>query len=186
MLAFLATLRDLCLFRRGPDDMPYSPPLLVVLLVACGALMAWFNLHNGATPRVAVAGSAGGIGVVGVLYLVLRTRGKAERFVQTMTALAAVYLLFGIVADLLVVRIDLPTLMKQMLAHPQHPPTLTGVQTLLLLGFSALGFWQFFASAGIVRRATETPLPGALLILILLVIADWFVAGLVASVIGAG
>lgn len=184
MLAFLANLRDLCLFRRGPEDMPYSPPLLAVLLVACAALMAWFNLHNGATPRVAAAGLAGAAGMVGALYGVMRARGKPERFVQMLTALAGVYLLLGLVADLLVIRIDLPALVKQMLEHPDHPPLLGGLQTLLLLGFSVLGFWQFFASAGIVRRAIEVSLPGALLILFVLVVADWFVAGSAAHLLG--
>lgn len=186
MRAFLANLRDLCLFRRGPEDMPYSPPLLVGLLAACGALMGWFALHNGASGRMVVAALAGGLGTVAMVFVVLRWRGKSARFVQAMTALAAVYLLFNLVADLLVVRMDLPALMKQMLEHPQQPPVFSGTQTLLLLGFSILGFWQFFVMAGIVRRSAEVSLAGALLIMILWVVVDWFVAGMAAGLLGAG
>ena len=74
--------------------MPYSPPLLVALLIGCGALQVGFNVYNGAAPGVAVAVLVGGLGLVGALYLLLRGRGKSLRFVQTMTALAAVYLVW--------------------------------------------------------------------------------------------
>lgn len=186
MPAFFATLRDLCLFRRGPEDMPYAPPLLAALLIACAALMAGFNLHNGADLRTALASIVGGLGMLVALRLILGARGKPERFVQTLTALATVYLLFGFVADALVFNIDLPALMKQTFEHPQQPPQLPASETLRLLGFSVLGIWQFCTSASIVRRAAEVTLPAGLLFLILMVFADWFVAGLAAIAMGAG
>jgi hypothetical protein len=183
--AFFSVLLGICRFRRGPEDIPYSPPLLIALLIACGALQAGFNVYNGAAPGVAVAVLIGGLALIGALYLLLRGRGKSLRFVQTMTALAAVYLLFGVVIDALISGLSLAALSKQVLEHPDHPPTLTTLQTLLVPGVVALVIWQFCVFVGIVRRALETSVAGAVLVLLLLFLVDWFVASLVASAMGA-
>ena len=182
--SFFAVLSGICRFRRGPEDMPYSPPLLIALVIGCGVLQACFNVYNGAAPGVAVAVLLGGLGLIGALYLLLRGRGKSLRFVQTMTALAAVYLLFGVVVDTLISGLSLAALSKQVLEHPDHPPTLTTLQTLLVPGVVALVIWQFCVFVGIVRRALETSVAGAVLVLLLLFLIDWFVASLVASAMG--
>src|SRR6185437_15713219 len=132
--SFFAVLLGICRFRRGPEDLPYSPPLLIALLIACGALQGYFNIYNGAAPGVAVAVLVGGVALIGALYLLLRGRGKALRFVQTMTALAAVYLLFGVAIDALISGLSLAALSKQVIEHPDHPPTLTTLQTLVIPG----------------------------------------------------
>lgn len=182
--SFFAVLLGICRFRRGPEDMPYSLPLLIALLIACGALQVYFNIYNGAAPGVAVAVLVGGVALIGALYLLLRGRGKALRFVQTMTALAAVYLLFGVVIDALISGLSLAALSKQVIEHPDHPPALTTLQTLVIPGVVALVIWQFCVFVGIVRRALEIPIAGAVLVLLLLFLVDWFVASLVASAMG--
>lgn len=182
--SFFAVLLGSCRFRRGPEDMPYSPPLLIALLVACGALQAGFNIYNGAAPGVAAAVLVGGAALVGALYLLLRGRGKALRFVQTMTALAAVYLLFGVIIDALISGLSLAALSKQVLEHPEHPPALTTLQALVVPAVVVLVIWQFCVFAGILRRALEVPVAGAVLVLLLLFLVDWFVASLVATAMG--
>lgn len=182
--SFFAVLLGICRFRRGPEDMPYSPPLLIALLIACGALQVGFNLYNGAAAGVAVAVLVGGLGLVGALYLLLRGRGKSLRFVQAMTALAAVYLLFGVVIDALISWLQLAALSKQVIEHPDHPPALTPLQTLVIPGVAALVIWQFCVFVGILRRALEVSIAGAVLVLLLLFLVDWFVASLVASAMG--
>jgi hypothetical protein len=181
---FFAVLLGVCRFRRGPEDMPYSPPLLIALLVACGALQAYFNVYNGAAPGVAAAVVVGGLGLIGAVYLLLRGRGKSLRFVQTMTALAAAYLVFGVVVDALISGLSLAALSKQVLEHPDHPPALTTLQTLMIPAVVALVIWQFCVFVGILRRALEIPVVGAVLVLLLLFLVDWFVASLVASAMG--
>ena len=182
--AFFAVLLGICRFRRGPEDMPYSPPLLIALLVACGALQVGFNLYNGAAPGVAAAVLVGALGFIGALWLLLRGRGKSLRFVQTMTALAAVYLLFGVIVDALISGLSLAALSEEVLKHPGHPPELTTLQTLVIPGVVALVIWQFCVLVGIVRRALEIPVAGAVLVFLLLFLVDWFVASLVASAMG--
>lgn len=182
--SFLAVLLGICRFRRGPEDMPYSPPLLIVLLVGCGALQFGFNMYNGAAPAVAGALLVGGLAFIGALYLLLRGRGQSLRFVQTTTALAAVYLLFGVVIDALISGLSLTALSKQVLEHPDHPPTLTTLQTLVIPGVVALVAWQFCVFVGIVRRALEIPVAGAVLVFLLLFLVDWFVASVMAYAMG--
>jgi hypothetical protein len=182
--AFFPVLLGICRFRRGPEDMPYSPPLLVALLIGCGALQVGFNVYNGAAPGVAVAVLVGGLGLVGALYLLLRGRGKSLRFVQTMTALAAVYLLFGVVIDALISALSLAALGKQVIEHPENPPELTALQTLMAPLVVVLVVWQFCVFVGVLRRAMEGSVAGGVLVLLLLFLVEWFVASLVASVMG--
>ncbi len=164
--------------------MPYAPWLLVVLLFACGVLQILFNLRQGASPGMLAAALLGGLAALGVIFQLLRGRGKVERFVQTATALAAVYLLFGIVADVLAMWLPLKALTEQILSHPEQPPTLTGTQTLLLLVIFALGIWQLCVWIRILRRALEVSLAGAVLVFLLLLLVDWIVVRLVMAIIG--
>lgn len=182
--ALLASVADLCRFRRGPEDVPYTPYWLVGLLIAGGVLQALFNLHNGATPRMVAAALVGSLAVVGVVYGLLRNRGKAARFVQTMTALAAVYLLFAIVTDALALGLPLRALRDELLKHPGQPPVLTGANMAILFAVFVLGVWQLCVWVRVLRRSLETSLPGAVLVFLLLLLSDWVVTGLVAAALG--
>lgn len=180
----VVTLLDLCRFRRGPEDLPYAPPLLFALLIASAALQAWFNLVAGAGWRGVVAVWFGGLAVLGALHLMLRVRGRPERFVQATTAMLGVYVLFGIVADALAATLPLAALRTEILAHPEQPPTLSGRETLILMGFFVLLVWQFCVWVRVLRRAFEVPLGGAVLVFLLLLLVNWIVAGFVAAMIG--
>lgn len=177
---FLASVRDLCLFRSGPDGLPYSPRLLVALLVACAVVQVAFELHNDARHGVVAASLLGGLAVIGTVFVVLRGRDKSERFVQTTSALAAVKLLF----DLIVYPLTLLLPLKQILAHPTDPNGLTGPQTLVMLVIAALGIWQLCIWISILRRALEIPLAGGVLVFLLLLFVNWIVLALGAGVAG--
>jgi hypothetical protein len=185
LLAFLTNVRDVCLFRRGPEDTPYSPGLLIGLLLACGVLQVLFDLDTGAPPALTAAALLGGLAVVGVLFLLLRGRGKPERFVQTATVVAAVYLVFGIVANALALTLPLASMRKELLKHSSHLPELTGGQDLVLLAIAALGIWQLCVWIGILRRALEVPRLGAIVLFLLLLCVNWIVAGIFAAVVGS-
>jgi hypothetical protein len=182
---FFASLLDLCRFRRGPEDMPYAPRLLVALLIACGGLQLAFRLHNGVKPVLAVAALAGGLVMLGAIFALVRGRGHPERFVQTATALAGVYLLFGIVANVVALWLPMKTLRAELLAHPGHAPMLSGAEMLLVLAVFALGVWQLCVWIRILRRAMDVSLAGAVLAFLLLVLIDWIVTGVAAVALGA-
>jgi hypothetical protein len=177
---FLSSLRDICLFRSGPEDMPHAPQLLVALLAACGAVEAAFDLHGGARPGMIAAALLGGLAMVGTLFVLLRGRGKPERFVQTATALAAVKLLF----DLAVYPLALLLPLKEMLAR-FDAAALTGSQTLVMVAIAALGVWELCVWIGVLRRSLDIPLAGAVLVFLLLFFVNSIVLGIGAGLAGA-
>ncbi|MGH8214192.1 MAG: hypothetical protein ACREPZ_00605 [Rhodanobacteraceae bacterium] len=184
LLAFPASVRDLCLFRSGPEDMPYSPRLLVGLLVACGVLQVVFNLRDGVQPAVAAGAAMGSLAIIGMIFLLLRRRGKSERFMQTTMALAVVYLLYDVVTNLLTLLLPMKELQEQLLSQPSRLPSLTGAQTLVMVVIAVLGIWQLCIWIGTLRRALEIPVAGGVLVFLLLVLVNLVVAEVVASVIG--
>lgn len=178
---FFASLRDICLFRRGPEDMPYLPGLLVGLLIACAAVQMAFDFHNGATPGMAGAALAGGLAVVGMLFVLLRGRGKPERFVQTATAFTAVKLLFDVVVYPLALLLPL----KQIFTH-FDPAGISGNQTLVMLAVAVLGIWELCVCIGLLRRSLEIPVAGGVLVFLLLFFVNSIVLGIGAGLTGAG
>jgi len=174
-LRTLARVRDLCLFRAGPQDLPYSPRGVVALLVAGAALEAFFDLHQGSGFAVVVAANLGTLVGLGLLHTMLRWRGKAERFVQTALALLATGLLFEILV--------LPLLLY--VGHPVDPAAVTGAQLLAALLLFLLLLWQAGISSQILRRALEIPLAGGVLALFALGLADVCATVLLAAAFGA-
>lgn len=177
---FFTSLRDICRFRRGPEDMPYSPRLLIGLLVACAAVQLAFDLHNGVTPGMAGAALVGGLVVVGMLFVLLRGRGKPERFVQTATAFTAVKLLFDIVVYPLALLLPL----KQILTR-FDPADLSGSQTLVMLAIAVLGIWELCVWIGLLRRSLDIPVAGGVLVFLLLFFVNSIVLGIGAGLTGA-
>lgn len=181
---FLVSLRDLCLFRRGPEDMPYAPALLAALIAASVAMQIVFNYRDGAVAAVIAGSVIGGFAALGTVFMMLRGRGKPERFLQTATALVAVYLLFGIVNNLLSLTLPLKAWSAQLRAEPPHFPDVTGSQTLVLMVASALGIWRLCVWIGSLRRSLEVTTIGGVFAFIMLVLVNFIVTTIVAGLIG--
>jgi len=178
---FLASLFDLCRFRRGPEDMPWAPGLLVALLAGCVVIQSAFEAHYGAQPAIVGAGLAGRLAGVGLLKILLRGRGKPERFVQTATALASVTLLF----DIIVYPLALLLPLQQILAREAAADlALSGAQTLAMFVIGILSVWELCVWIGTLRRSLELTLAGAVLMFLLLLIVNRLVAGVVAVALG--
>ncbi|HET7932445.1 MAG TPA: hypothetical protein VFL63_13780 [Rhodanobacteraceae bacterium] len=185
MTGFLASFRDLCLFRHGPEDIVYSPRLLIVLLAACAAMQVAFNLHAGIKPAVAAGIIIGSLAALGMVWVLLRGREKPERFVQTATALAAVYLVFELVQNLLTLQLPVATWREQLMATPRQLPELTGTQELVALAVVVLGIWQLCIWIGCLRRSLEISVAGGVLVFLMLVVVYMIAAVLAAGVLGA-
>lgn len=159
MPEFLLILRDIVLLRRGPQELPHSPRLLLTVTVATIVFSGLANALLGDAADMAMLRTAVGVGLsLGVLHLVLMTKQLQARFVQT--ALASV-LVAAVAAVLL-----LPVLaMSGPLPTPEtKPETVTGVQLLIMLVISAIGLWKFVVDAHILRHALEVRFVLALLI----------------------
>jgi len=159
---------DLCRLRGGPQDVPYSPNLLVALFVAGIALDTLGGSIN-ADAGTALASSLLSNGVVLALcWIALTIRGQGNRYVQTASALLACSFAF--------------TLLQLPLAWLGGPPPATaaelgGLQILLGWAMIAVFLWQVAVSAHIMRHAMDAPYGLALALVVAWVLAYWALDG---------
>jgi len=155
-------VRDLCQLRRGPEDMPYSRRLFVVLVVASVALDVVSERVLGghdALARSLVSTSL----VLALCWIALSVRQLGNRYVQTASALVAC----GIVFSLLVLPLA-------MLAGPMpNDGLLTPLQTLLVWVMFAIFVWSVLVDAHIIRRALDAPFGLGVALALAWTIADW-------------
>ena len=89
-----AQVRDLCLLRGGPQDLPWSPGLLVALLAAGTALDVLVGNALDADSNALARSLLSSLVVLGLCWAALAMRDLRNRFVQTGTALAATSIAF--------------------------------------------------------------------------------------------
>jgi hypothetical protein len=157
--ALFGVVVDIVLLRRGPEQLPASAPLLVITVVLY-AVVASLVASAVAAPDESWQLSIGIVIVVTLLWyqVALRLAGKRERFLQTLTAMFAVQVLFAPLRMPVV-----SELMIQAKAYEDHqiPPS-----TLLTLLAVSLMVWQFVVTVRIIRSAFEwTWVPAVILAL---------------------
>lgn len=163
MQPLLTVLRDIVLLRRGPQDVPYSLRLLVIV---CGASVL---LQLAIASMLGIAGDALGAGLVGlafnlvVLYVLLALRGVPSRFLQAAIALNACAIMFA----LLSVPIVLMTGDK-----PPTPDTITPLQALLGLLALPIVVWKLVVDAHILRHSLNLPFMAGMLIALFWIMAE--------------
>lgn len=147
---FLRVVADLCLLRRGPQDLPHSTTLLAWLI---GAVLALDALIGG------VLGDAGdaflhsllSTGVVlGLAWIELAWRGRTSRYVQTATALCACGLAISLTQLPIAGLIELPAAGDAVEALASN-----SFQVLLRWLMLATLIWQIFVNANILRHAVD-------------------------------
>ena len=177
MFALLYLLRDVIALRRGPQDAPHSPRLLLTLC----ALTLLLQL---AIARVLnVEGETLGAGVValafnlGLLYLLLSLRKLGNRFVQAALTLLGVAMLFQL--------LSLPIV----LLAGGHPPSagdhLTPLQVLLGLVSLPILIWKLIVDAHILRHSLNLPFISGMVIAVCWIIAE-LILGAALGGAGAG
>lgn len=140
--------------RGGPQDFP-GHWWLTILLVAAYLLQ---NLITGVQLDDADAAAKSIMAIclqVAVLAGLLQWRGHPERFSQTLSALAAVGIIFGFMTRALLTQSD-----------PSNQPVLA-------LIYFALFFWSLFVDANIYRHALSLSLSIGVLISTLLMAASY-------------
>jgi hypothetical protein len=142
--ALLTLVGDLLRLRRGPQDVPYSPSLLVLALLPYAALSSVLAAFAMPAQRAALYGPAEAALLATLVYAALLIGRRPARYVQTLTAL----LLTGVAFNVL-------SLPLTALARPENG---LGLFILLLVG------WSFAVSVHILRQALEIPVPGSVLI----------------------
>lgn len=146
MKPLLQLFLDILFLRRGPQDVPVSAVLLVLVALAYGLLhlvLGWWEA--GLSRAVLATGLDLGL-TAGLLLLALRARGRAARFQQSFTA----YLGTGFLLALLA----LPLLWVF-----SHTAGSAEVPLLAVLVWFALLFWSLSVLSHILRQALELPMP---------------------------
>ena len=155
--ALLALVSDLLRLRRGPQDVPYSPTLLLLALVPyalLGSALAGFAIPG---ERALLYGPAEATLLAGLVYVALALRRQPARYVQTLTALVLAGVAFNV--------LSLPL---TALARPDNG---LGLLILLLVG------WSFAVSVHILRQALDIPVPGSVLVNIGFFLVAWYGLG---------
>lgn len=98
MRALLNLFLDLCLFRKGPQDVPASPALLKLTLLAYGLSGLLVLLLSTPAPVAILKTLLDMVLLVGLLHLTLILYRHPARFEQTLSALAGVGTLMGLLA----------------------------------------------------------------------------------------
>ncbi len=161
MAALTRQLFELCLLRRGPQDLPYAPSTAWALL---GGLVG-LQLALGASQGLGLAGLAtrGLLTVLvtaGLTQALLGMRRYENRFAQTLMALAGSNLLFGLASAPVAFAYAGP------LAQGQSPSLALGLLAIVLF------VWKLRVEAAIWRQALDIPAFAALLLALSLVIGE--------------
>lgn len=144
MRALFDLFLDICLFRKGPQDLPASPTLLGLCLTTYG-LSGLLSLLGSMRPSTAVFQAAADIVVLaGFAYGILALMNYRARFVQTLTALAGTYTLLNLIA------LPLIFWLEQATTGTANAPALP---SLLLLGLMG---WSIAVMAHVLQHALST------------------------------
>jgi hypothetical protein len=164
----LALIRDVCLLRAAPQDLPHSRGLFRnLLLLALAADLAtrwWLGVQDVGLLLVVMAFLLR----LGLVSALLHVAGRGERFLQTMSAMLAVGIAFTLLlAPVLHILLPLPL--------PGEAPTpMQGMMGWLALGIIA---WNVTVDGHILRHALEIRLGQGVLLAVALLIVQ-FVASL--------
>ncbi len=98
MRALFDLFLDICLLRRGPQDVPASAALLTAVLGAYG-ISSMLVLLVSSQAATAIIQALLDVGLLAALtYTLLNLSGYQARFVQTLTTLAGTGTLLGLIA----------------------------------------------------------------------------------------
>lgn len=155
MNGILINLAQLLRLRGGPQNLPASWPLMILLLAAylVQNLITGQQLED---PNAAAKSLLAVCLQICVLTGLLFWRKHIERFTQTMSALAAVGIFFNIITWVLLSFSD-PT---------QNQP-------LLALVWFAIFIWSLFVDAHIYRNSLSVPLAMGMLVTVLILAASY-------------
>jgi hypothetical protein len=149
MTELLRALRDIVWMQRGPQDVPYSPAWLAMLLVANLAVQWGLAVFCGVEQISIMQAVVEEIALLAFLYLILMTRGFANRFVQTATAFQGIIIIFTLLLAPMVVVLS---------ANPKLVEPLTPLQSLFALLTLPIVIWKFVIDAHVFRNALSTSL----------------------------
>lgn len=173
MLPVLLIVRDILLLRRGPQDLPFAPYLLVRAAALCVIVQTAIALivHDTSLATVLVGALLWLVFTLLTLNLLLTLRGLRSRFVQMASALLSCTLVFTVLsAPIALLAGDTPV----------NAETMTPLQMLIGAVSLPLLIWKLVVDAHIFRHSLNLPFAAGLLVAIL-----WIGAALMLRVLAS-
>ncbi len=167
MTYLLYLLRDIIQLRRGPQDMPYSPALLVAVCVAILVLQALASYVLDLPGDSMPVGAIGLVINLGLLYAAVTLRGLGSRFVQTATTLLCCAVIFSIV----LLPIDIV-----FIKHPPVADQMSPLHVVLALVALPIFGWKLIVDAHIFRNSLGIPFLAGMAVAILWVTIAYGIA----------
>jgi len=158
MLTAISTLSkaflDICLLRKGPQDLPKSTVLLALSLILYAMIDVLLTVQSRSFTDALIMSFVDVVFLAGVTALILRQHQCLDRLLQTMTALFGTSVLLGIfIFPLVYGGLD-----------NQYEPWL---QQIIVLSFLMMLIWNIAVLAHIVRHAISTSMGIGIMIAIL-------------------
>jgi hypothetical protein len=163
----VARVLDLCRLRGDPQDLPYSPALLVRLLVVATALDGLAGSILGEAGDGLLHSLLANVVVFGLCGVALAIRGLGNRYVQTAIALAGSGIVVSL-AQLPIIALIVPIVAP---APGAAAVAIDPAQALLRWAWLATLAWQVLVYAHIMRLAMDSRFGFALLL-----VATWLAA----------
>ena len=161
LLRFIA----ICRLRAGPADVPASPWLLRVAVLAY-FISGIFVSHVDHRWSVSlVASAADTLFLLALAWLVLRVKQYGNRYLQTVTSIAG--------SNAIIALVSLPVLMLFRLVEPHGQLTM-----LVLLFVILLVIWNLMVTAHILREALELQAGMAVIVTVIYTVLSLIVVGL--------
>ncbi|MDZ3823177.1 MAG: hypothetical protein U0S76_06205 [Pseudoxanthomonas sp.] len=157
----IALFLDLLSLRRGPQDLPHAPVLVVAVVVAVLLVESWSSRALGVTTSLGPPLVLSGLLALAIPWTVLRLRALQPRFWQTALALAGTGLVFALLA--------LPLMLAM---GPVDPANAANIPPLLGWSIVLLAGWRLIVAGHIWRHALEVPLPSGVLVALATFIAE--------------
>lgn len=153
MQRLIATLFEICLLRRGPQDLPHNPAVTLALLGAVLALEAYSATRFGGAQDLSLALLLSGGFTLAATWAILRLRRVEARYWQTLMAIVGTAMLFALLALPLLAGIG-----------PLNEETVRNMPPLLGWGIVIIAIWRLIVTGHIWRSALEVSLPVGVLI----------------------
>ena len=152
MLQLINRFVDICLLRRGPQDLPTSTFLTGLCILAYFGLATGSEVILGKPERALTWGLAAIAIMLAVVYGLLAYRRVPSRFPQTTSALA------GCGALYLMIYLPLSA------ALISEPGQASAMSSFLFLTWVVVFFWGFLIEGHIYRHALSISLPAGVLV----------------------
>lgn len=163
MAALPRQLIELFLLRRGPQDLPWSPPTVAGFALALLALQAGFAHHQGLDATGMLARAFVTLVILfGATRALLRWRKLENRAAQTLLALVATGLFFSLAMFPLAVGL-------QPYYGVENPPPRLMVMALAAI---VLFFWKLRVEASIWRQSLDIAVAPAYALTVALMLAE--------------